>query len=85
MHNSSQIWKTVNDIVRYKSKQKHNLFSFFTNEHIILKDPVKISNCFNNYFADVEPLVAAKITSSNNRTVFQYPTYCTTNSCVLFF
>ena len=25
MHNSSQIWKTINDIVRYKSKQKHNL------------------------------------------------------------
>ena len=75
MHNSSQIWKTICDIVRYKIKQKHNLPSFFIDEHnIILKDPVKISNCFNNYFADVGPFFAAKITSSNNRTVFQYPT-----------
>ena len=74
MHNSSQIWKTINDIVRYKSTIKHNLPSFFIDEHnIILKDPVKISNNFNNYFADVGPLLAAKITSSNNRTVFQYP------------
>ena len=70
-----QIWKTINDIVRYKSKQKHNLPSFFIDEHnIILKDPIKISNCFNNYFADVGSLLAVKITSSNNRTVFQYPT-----------
>ena len=75
MHNSSQISRTTNDIVRYKSKQKHNLPSFFIDEHnIILKDPVKISNSFNNYFADVGSLLAAKITSSNNRTVFQYPT-----------
>ena len=75
MHNSSQIWKTINDIVRYKSKQKHNLPSFFIDElKIILNYPVKISNSFNNYFADVGPLLAAKITSSNNRTVFQYPT-----------
>ena len=74
MHNSSQIWRTVNDIVRYKSKQKHNLPSFFIDEHnIILKDPVKISNSFNNYFANVGSLLATKITSSNNRTVFQYP------------
>ena len=74
MHNFSQIWKTINDIVRYKSEQKHNLPSFFIDEHnIILKDPVKIGNCFN-YFSDVGPLLAAKITSSNNRTVFQYPT-----------
>ena len=74
MHNSSQIWKTVNDIVRYKSKQKHNLPSFFIDEHnIILKDSVKISNSFNNYFANVGSLLAAKITSSNNRTIFQYP------------
>ena len=75
MHNSSQIWKTINDIVRYKSKQKHNLPSFFIDEHnSILNDPVKLSNCFDNYFADVGPLLAAKITSSNNRPVFQYPT-----------
>ena len=74
MHNSSQIRRTVNDIVRYKSKQKHNLPSFFIDEHnIILKDPVKISNSFNNYFANVGSLLAAKITSSNNHTVFQYP------------
>ena len=77
MHNSSQIWWTINDIVRYKSKQKHNLPSFFIDEHnIISKDPVKISNSFHNHFADVGPLLAAKITSSSNRTgtVFQYPT-----------
>ena len=74
MYNSSQIWKTMNDIVRYKSKQKHNLQSFFIDIHnITLKDPVKISNSLNNYFADVGPLLAAKITSSHNRTVFQYP------------
>ena len=71
MHSSYRIWSAINDIVRYKSKQKHNLPSFFIDEHnIILKDPVKISNSFNNYFADVGPLLAAKITSSNNRTVF---------------
>ena len=85
MHNSSQIWKTINDIVRHKSKQKHNLSSFFINEHnVILKDPVKISNSFNNYFTDVRPLLAAKITSSNNHTAFQNPT-APQNSCVLFF
>ena len=57
MHNSFQIWSTINDIARYKSKQKHNLPLFFIDEHnIILKDPVKISNSFNNYFADVGPL-----------------------------
>ena len=74
MHNSSQIWKTINDIVRYKSKQKHNLPSFLIDEYIILKNPVKISNCFNYYLANVGSLLVAKITSSNNRIVFQYPT-----------
>ena len=65
----------LNHIVRYKSKQKYNLPSIFIDkQNIILKDPVKISNSFNNYFADVGPLLAAKITSSNNRTVFQNPT-----------
>ena len=71
MHNSSQICRTINDIVRYKANKP----SFFIDElNIILKDPDKISSSFNNYFADVGPLLAAKITSSNNRTVFQYLT-----------
>ena len=74
MHNSSKIWKTINDIVRYKRNQINNLPTFFVNDdNSVLKDPIDISNCFNNYFSYIGPKLAAKIPPTNISATIQIP------------
>ena len=60
-HNSKLVWKTINDLVRYKKIRSQDITGLeFENDKIIENDS-EISKAFNDYFATIGSNLANKI------------------------
>ena len=73
-NNSSKLWKTINDSVKYKKPCKVNLISKIRNNlnEIICEDNL-IANYFNDFFADIGNKTASQI-SVSQQSYFLSPT-----------
>ena len=64
-NNSSKLWKTINDIVKYKKPCKVNHTSKIRNNlNEIIYEGNLIANCFNDFFADIGNKMASQISVS---------------------
>ena len=61
---SKKTWKGINCLVSNK-KTACVIDKIFTND-VTIKDPVNISNAFNNHFTDIGPSLATNITRNNS-------------------
>ena len=59
---SKRLWKTVKEIVGKKVKYGENLVDEFSRDQPVALEPIQLANRFNDYFANVGPRLASKIT-----------------------
>ena len=57
-------WKTIKEIIGKSNRNENNLK--FNVNGTMTNDPLTIANAFNNYFVDIGPTLANKITQSAN-------------------
>jgi hypothetical protein len=71
-------WKTLNEIMN-RNKVKKELPEEFVgnNPSELIKDPLNIANKFNEYFVNVGPELAKKITENDGQKTFEQ--YLTSN------
>ena len=63
-HNSSLIWKTINDIVTYKNTKSQSITSLKNEEGKLIQNTLLISDAFNEYFSQLGRKMANKLTIS---------------------
>ena len=44
------LWKTINDITKFKNKQQESIKAIVNDENKTITDPVEMANTFNTYF-----------------------------------
>ena len=83
-HNAKMIWKTMNEILNKREKNKELPETFFdTNSSKQVKDPKAIANKFNEYFTNIGPNLAKKIKKNANTNFEKYLTGNYPNSMFL--
>ena len=78
-NNPKSLWKNINYIINYKSKNSNKIHHLIDSSGDILSKPQDISNTFNNFFINVGKNLSKSIPNVNeSHTNIHYPT--TTNS-----
>ena len=64
-HNPKQTWKTVNQILNRNRQEQviHNIKS----DNGLISDTSEISECFNNYLADIGPKISEAIENGKHK------------------
>ena len=52
-HETRLLWKSINDIVRYKQKSSSLPSKIITSDERDISNPCEITNAFNDYFSTV--------------------------------
>ena len=60
-HNSGLMWKTINDIIKFKKKSLSIPLRMKDNNDEWTNSPLTISNSFNKYFTNIPQMLAEKI------------------------
>ena len=55
------LWKTINDITKFKNKQQESIKEIVNDENKTITDPVEMANTFNIYFSTIGSKLASKI------------------------
>ena len=85
-HNITVLWRTINDITKFKFKRKSKLqiTELLDEADMKVTDQIKIANLFNDFFSEVGQKMANKIDKpSASNTTFSNP--LTENRCNSFF
>ena len=77
-YDARMTWKTLNEIMN-RNKVKKGLPEEFVgnNPYELIKDPLILANKFNEYFVNVGPELAKKITENDGQKTFEH--YLTSN------
>ena len=63
-HNSSLLWKTINDIVKHKTKVNQKIPEIIDTDNNKISSLIQISNTFNNFFVNVGMNMANNISTT---------------------
>ena len=76
-HNLKLLWKTINDITKFKNKQRESIKKTVDDEDKIITNSANTANTCNTYFLNIGSKLASKIDKpSNSRN-------CSCNSFIL--
>jgi len=60
-HNTKLLWKTINDIAKYKMKTKSHITELVDENGHKTIDPSEMAKLFNNYFSEIGSKMSADI------------------------
>ena len=78
------LWKTINDITKFKNKQQESIEEIVNDENKIITDPVEMANTFNTYFSTIGSKLASKIDKPSNNCNYSCNSYIS-NKMTSFF
>ena len=64
--NFSKQWQLINQILQRNGKQKHSIRKLTTDENALLTDEKEICDELNNFFVNIGPNMASKISTNNS-------------------
>ena len=83
-HNLKLLWKTINDITKFKNKQQESIEEIVTDDNKTITDPVEMANTFNTYFSTIGSKLASKIDKPSNNCNYSCNSYIS-NKMTSFF
>ena len=83
-HNLKLLWKTINDITKFKNKQQESIKEIVNDENKTITDPVEMANTFNTYFSTIGSKLASKIDKPSNNCHYSCNSYIS-NKMTSFF
>ena len=78
------LWKTINDITKFKNKQQESIKEIVNDENKTIIDPVEMANTFNTYFSTIGSKLASKIDKPSNNCNYSCNSYIS-NKMTSFF
>ena len=69
------LWKTINDITKFKNKQQESIKEIVNDENKTTTDPVEMANTFNTYFSTIGSKLASKIDKPSNNCNYSYNSF----------
>ena len=74
--NIKSTWRVLNEVINKKRSKSRLPSSFKTSENVEISDPTEIANKFSNFFSNIGPTLAKKITPTSSVSHRQFLSGC---------